>query len=191
VESNLPSPDQIAWLNGIAPMAVDCERRTGCPAALTLAQAIFESGWGKNAPQCNFFGVKWHQPYRWQLLSTTEWFTQAQVLGFLQADPRRQAVRRQPVQSRGDRDLYDCKDMFCAYDSAGDAFADHARILTKNRYAPAWNAFQIDHDAEHFVRAIGPIYSTTPGYADQILSMMHSPAVVGALAGVDQPGVVT
>ena len=60
-----PAPDQVpytqAFINEIAPLAQADMAKTGIPAALTIAQAILESGWGrsdlaKNAH--NLFGMK-------------------------------------------------------------------------------------------------------------------------------------
>ncbi len=43
------------------PAALESQRATGVPASITLAQAIFESGWGQTGlakKAFNFFGIK-------------------------------------------------------------------------------------------------------------------------------------
>ena len=43
-----------------AAAAVASERQTGVPAECTVAQWAEESGWGKNSPGNNCFGIKWY-----------------------------------------------------------------------------------------------------------------------------------
>ena len=52
------TPSQVQFLTAAASAAVSCEKITGVPAALTVAQAVFESGWGSHCPGCNCFGIK-------------------------------------------------------------------------------------------------------------------------------------
>jgi flagellum-specific peptidoglycan hydrolase FlgJ len=49
---------QRAFINDIAPGAVEGQRTYGVPAAVTIAQAIDESAWGAAAPGHNLFGIK-------------------------------------------------------------------------------------------------------------------------------------
>ena len=61
-------------LEQIAAAAVASERTTGCPAELTAAQAILESGWLAHAPRFNCFGIKWRPRHTTsQVLMTTEY----------------------------------------------------------------------------------------------------------------------
>jgi len=40
------------------PLAVDASTRTGIPAQVIFAQSALETGWGRSAPQNNYFGIK-------------------------------------------------------------------------------------------------------------------------------------
>ena len=186
--------EQLQRLAALAPLALACEAATGCPAALQLAQWCFESAWGERAPGNNCFGIKAHSGAAFQLVPSTEWFTKAEVTGFLQHDPRRTAIEKRDaagnVQKNGTRTLYSTLDAFAAYPTMADCFADHARLLTGGLYEKAWEAFQADGNVERFVRAIGPIYATQPGYAEQMLAQRRAPSIVNALAAA-RPKVVT
>jgi len=53
------SPSQLNWLHVGGLASVASERRTGVPAALSLAQSVFESGWGAHFSGLNnCFGIK-------------------------------------------------------------------------------------------------------------------------------------
>jgi flagellum-specific peptidoglycan hydrolase FlgJ len=47
-----------AFINDIAPAAVEDMINTGVLASITIAQAALESAWGKSAPGNNLFGIK-------------------------------------------------------------------------------------------------------------------------------------
>jgi flagellar protein FlgJ len=173
---------QSVFLTEAALAALQSEEQTGCPAALTLAQAIFESGWGAHLPGNNAFGIKWHVGVASQLLPTTEYFTLAEVHAFLALGCGRTAVITGTVQHNG-RYLYHCTDLFAAYPTLAAGFEDHARLITAGApYAAAWAAFQQDRDFDKFVLAVGARYATAPLYGQQILSMAKSDTVQGALA---------
>ena len=42
----------------ILPGAQACQRATGIPASITIAQAALETGWGKDVMGNNLFGIK-------------------------------------------------------------------------------------------------------------------------------------
>lgn len=89
------------------------ELNTGVPYLVTLAQAALESGWGKNAPRNNFFGIKAGKSWKGstQLLWTKEY-----------ENGQWRAV----------------KASFRAYDSPLESFRDHANLL-KKRFPKAFN----------------------------------------------------
>src|SRR3954469_5623562 len=64
------NPTQNAALEAAADAAVECEKATGLPADLTIAQWADESGWGRHAPGNNCFGIK---AVTGQTLSTEEY----------------------------------------------------------------------------------------------------------------------
>jgi hypothetical protein len=83
----------------IAQAAVASEQSTGCPAELQAAQCILETGWLKQAPGNNCFGIKIYDgAYGRQLLHTREWFTDAETARFLALGEGRTAELIQPVQ---------------------------------------------------------------------------------------------
>src|SRR5690349_9861737 len=68
------TPTQLAALANAKVEARVCEQKTGCPAAITLAQWALESGWGKYAPGNNCFGIKVYAGcYGVQTLATHEY----------------------------------------------------------------------------------------------------------------------
>jgi flagellar protein FlgJ len=131
----------------LASAAQDCQRRTGIPASLTLAQAALESGWGARAPGFNLFGIKadasWQGP-------TTSFKTTEHVNG---ADVH-------PVLK------------FRAYASWLDSMVDHARFILANpRYAPCFK----ETTGAGWARAIAAAgYATDPDYASKLLDIMRA-----------------
>jgi flagellum-specific peptidoglycan hydrolase FlgJ len=155
------------------------ERAHGIPALFALAQAALETGWGRHAPGHMMFGIKADAGWsgRRQLLVTREVF----------AD--RNQGRRFPavlaIAPRADgRFDYTVRDWFRAYDSAGESFADHARLLRANpRYARCFAAEPqaAPPDARAFARCIAAAgYATDPGYAAKLAAIV---AMLEALAG--------
>jgi len=57
----MPSPwsqAQQNFFNQMWPLAQGASQRTGIPAQVIFAQSALETGWGRSAPQNNFFGIK-------------------------------------------------------------------------------------------------------------------------------------
>lgn len=123
------------------------EHATGCPAIVTLAQWALESGWGKESPGNNCFGIKVYTGCAGaQLLWTHE-----EVNGKLE-----------PVEG-----------LFATFETLADCFSKHARLLTQGfRYFPAYYRYRQNQDVTAFVRAIAPIYSTSSTYASEILQLI-------------------
>jgi flagellum-specific peptidoglycan hydrolase FlgJ len=149
--------DQAAALSLIAAAAVAGEKATGLPAELSAAQCIFESGWLARSPGNNCFGIK--------------------------ADGH--GAGTQYVVSREflDGAWVTETEAFEKYASLAACFADHARLITTlAAYAPGWEKYQQDHDVDRLILAIGPIYATDPGYAEEILEEAHAADVTAAIA---------
>lgn len=66
---------QQKFIDQIAPHAVRSMQETGILASLTIAQAILESGWGKESIGNNIFGIKAFDDWKGkkQLVKTTEY----------------------------------------------------------------------------------------------------------------------
>ncbi len=167
----------------IARAAVDSEAMTGCPAELSAAQAIFESGYLTKAPGNNCFGIKLHPGVSgWQLIPTHEWFTNAEVKDFLAKDSRRTAELVQPVLASAGVKYYAVKDVFAYYPTLEDCFADHARILQSGGYLPAWQAYVKTKDLADYITGIAPHYATDADYAAKITAESRSATVLDALS---------
>jgi peptidoglycan hydrolase FlgJ len=126
---------------------------TGVPAALILAQAALESGWGRReikgddgAQSFNLFGIKADRSWRGPVAETT---TTENVDGVLQ-------------RVRG---------KFRAYGSYQEAFADYARFLTGNpRYAGVLSAGD-PAQAAHRLQRAG--YATDPQYGSKLVRIIQ------------------
>ncbi|HVW07305.1 MAG TPA: glucosaminidase domain-containing protein [Bryobacteraceae bacterium] len=173
------SQTQLAALTAAAMAAVACEKADGLPAELTVPQWADESGWGVHQPENNWAGIKAHAGVAgYQLLPSTEWFSDADLAAFLKADSRRTAVLRAPEQQNGERKLYDVKDAFASYPVLGDCFADHSRIIVADKpYAPAWAQFQKDKKISPFIERIAKSYATDPMYALKLKKILAMPEV--------------
>lgn len=142
------------------PEALKSEKESGISALAILAQAAWESAWGKAAPGFNFFGIKDSDGVNGneQLLVTHEYSRRidAKFPVILSVTP----VVRNGVKMY----KYKIKDYFRKYDSAADAFTDHANFFKRNpRYAAA---LQVKGDANKFVEKIAAAgYATDPNYA--------------------------
>lgn len=135
------------------------EAETGIPAAHLIGQAAHETGWGRHqirmkdgTPSHNLFGIKAGPDWTGKVaeVTTTE---------YIGGVPRKVTAR------------------FRAYDSAEEAFRDHARLLTQNdRYAAAVaNA----GDARRYAQALQRGgYATDPAYADKLTRVIHTAARV-------------
>ena len=152
------TPEQEAFLSTAAAAAVKSQIDTGCPAPLTLAQAIFESAWGSRIPQNNCFGIKCHAHGPVQYVLTHE---------FLNGEWKEMPLA------------------FEAYATLADCFADHARLIQTGVYEVAWCGYRASprdaSDFDTYVRAVAKLYATDPGYSDKILAEAHSATVQNAV----------
>ena len=148
---------QLPRLAAAALAACLCEKATGLPAEITVAQWALESGWGASAPANNCFGIKslsWlrkHRPSpRWSI-STGE--QERRVLEF------------------------------AAFDSIADCFEYHARLITEGKsYAKAWASYLGSRDLQALIADLATIYATDPAYADKLRSILAMAQVETALA---------
>jgi flagellar protein FlgJ len=135
-----------AFIGMLAQAAQDCQRRTGIPASITLAQAALESSWGARAIGNNLFGIKadksWTGP----------------------------TVTFQTTEHLGGKDVK-LPDQFRRYPSWLDSMVDHAQFLLKNpRYAACFK----ETTGPGWARALQAAgYATDPDYAKKLIDIMR------------------
>ncbi len=146
------------------PFAKDSEKNTGVPALVTLAQAALESGWGKSAPQFNFFGIKADRSWSGerQLLRTTEYLPKG--VSFPEIISTEITTRKN---SKGEPLYkYVIRDWFRAYTSPEGSFRDKGNFLrTNQRYKPAFNHTDPFKFATEVAKAG---YATDPDYESKL-----------------------
>lgn len=135
-----------AFLGMLAQAAQDCQRKTGIPASITLAQAALESSWGERAPKCNLFGIKADRGWQGPTVDV----------------PTHEVVNGVRV---------DVTAKFRAYASWADSMVDHAQFLLKNaRYAKCFKETTGAGWARE-LQAAG--YATDPDYAKKLTDIMR------------------
>ena len=137
---------QQAFIDAVAPGAVAAQHRYGVPAAVTIAQAIDESGWGQSqlaAQDHNLFGIKGTGPAGSVPLPTQEY------------------VNGQQVSTSAS---------FRVYHDVAESIDDHGRLLADSGYYQ-----QAMADRQHpneFAKALTGVYATDPNYGSNLISLM-------------------
>lgn len=157
----------IEFKRAYEPFALEVERLTGINHKAILAQAAWESGWGKYAVGNMFFGVKDTDGINGneQLITTTEYHSTTSVVYPV-------VISITPVVIDGKkRYKYKVKDYFRKFDTPFDSFMHHAEFLMNNpRYA---TAMKYRHNAELFIEEIAKAgYATDPNYAKNLKKIM-------------------
>jgi flagellum-specific peptidoglycan hydrolase FlgJ len=138
---------QQAFISLVAPGALATQQRYGIPAAVTIAQAIDESGWGRSVlatADHNLFGIKGAGPAGRDLLPTREhenglWVT-----------------RTAP---------------FRVYHSVAESIEDHGRLLATD---PAYrHAMSSRGRPDAFATALTGVYATDPDYGASLIALMR------------------
>jgi flagellum-specific peptidoglycan hydrolase FlgJ len=147
----------------IAEASVIAEHATECPAALSAAQCIIETGWLQHYPDNNCFGIKNTDRYPGAVYTFTKEFI--------------------------DGTWHTLRLAFESYPTLADCFIDHGQLLMggfsierRNCYHPAYVIYCADHDVEAFARRIAVFYATDPAYAELIVTLMKSNRVIEAIA---------
>jgi flagellum-specific peptidoglycan hydrolase FlgJ len=135
-----------AFIGMLAQAAQDCQRRTGIPASITLAQAALESSWGARAPGSNLFGIKADHSWAGPTLDV----------------PTHEVTRGERIA---------ITDKFRKYESFAESMLDHAQFLLKNqRYAPCFK----ERDGAGWARQLQACgYATDPDYATKLQDIMR------------------
>ncbi len=137
---------QQEFINLVAPGAIAAQRRYGVPAAVTIAQAIDESGWGGSglsAQYHNLFGIKGTGPAGSVTLPTSEYYNSQWVTIDAQ---------------------------FRVYHNDAESIADHAELLATSGYYTRAMADRRYPDA--FANDLTGIYATDPNYGSNLIALM-------------------
>ncbi|MFS2027053.1 glycoside hydrolase family 73 protein [Massilia sp. CT11-137] len=135
-----------AFIGMLAQAAQDCQRKTGIPASVILAQAALESSWGARAIGNNLFGIKADKSWT----GTTVTFGTHEHLN--------------------DKSVA-MPDKFRRYSSWLESMVDHAQFLLKNpRYAACFK----ETTGPGWARALQAAgYATDPDYAKKLIDIMR------------------
>jgi hypothetical protein len=138
---------QQAFISLVAPGAIAAQQRYGIPAAVTIAQAIDESGWGRSVLATaghNLFGIKGAGPAGRDMLPTREHENGVWV------------TRTAP---------------FRAYHNVAESIEDHGRLLATD---PAYrHAMASRGRPDAFATALTGVYATDPGYGSSLIALMR------------------
>ena len=137
---------QQAFISLIAPGAAAAQQRWGVPAAVTIAQAIEESAWGKSqlaADYHNLFGIKGSGPAGSVSFPTSEFYSGQWV-----------TINAQ----------------FRVYHNVGESIADHAELLATSGYYQRAMADRAVPDA--FANNLTGVYATDPDYGANLIAIM-------------------
>lgn len=144
--ANLGANDKAAFFAALRPAAEEAERVYGVPAAVTLAQAALESGWGKYAiGGYNIFGIKGTGPAGTVAKETQEWDGSQYIT---------------------------ITDNFAKYNNFYEAVVEHGKLFHNGYYDKAVNQFAQDHDYRSFINNIQGIYATDPQYSSKLFSLI-------------------
>jgi hypothetical protein len=138
---------QQAFISLVAPGAIAAQQRYGIPAAVTIAQAIDESGWGQSelaTADHNLFGIKGTGPAGSDMQPTREYENGIWV------------TRTAP---------------FRAYHNIAESIEDHSQLLaTGAAYQPA---MANRHLPDAFATALTGVYATDPDYGSSLIALMQ------------------
>jgi Mannosyl-glycoprotein endo-beta-N-acetylglucosaminidase len=138
---------QQAFIQEVAAGAIAAQREYGVPAAVTIAQAIDESGWGQSqlaAQDNNLFGIKGSGPAGSVMLPTQE-FENGQWVTI--SAP------------------------FRAYNSVAQSIDDHTLLLATG--SPYKQAMADRADPDVFANDLTGVYATDPNYGASLISIMR------------------
>ena len=141
------TPAQQAFIGQVAPGAIAAQRAFGVPAAVTIAQAIEESGWGQSTlavQDHNLFGIKGAGPagsdsYPTQEFQNGQWVTTTA--------------------------------QFRAYHDIAQSIEDHGKLLATSGSYPA--AMAVRQTPDSFAQALTGVYATDPDYGSNLIDLMQ------------------
>ena len=140
------TPAQRAFIDQVVRGAIAAQRTYGVPAAVTIAQAIEESGWGQSTlavQDHNLFGIKGAGPggdsYPTQEFQNGQWVTATA--------------------------------QFRAYHDIAQSIEDHGKLLATSGYYTA--AMAVRQKPDSFAQALTGVYATDPSYGTNLISLMQ------------------
>jgi len=152
IYSSVPVIAKSRFLEMASGMAIDSMQKTGMSAALQIAQAILETNWGQNVPvdkyngqlSYNLFGIKGIGPAGYVISNTWEEYN--------------------GVSFRVD-------DKFRAYNSVGESWTDHKRLLlTASWYQIFRDAMSDSTQGAWALRRAG--YATDSDYPQELMDII-------------------
>jgi flagellum-specific peptidoglycan hydrolase FlgJ len=138
---------QQAFISLVAPGAIAAEQRYGIPAAVTIAQAIDESGWGQSelaTADHNLFGIKGAGPVGSDTRPTREYENGVWV------------TRTAP---------------FRVYHNVAESIEDHSQLLATS--AAYQRAMANRQQPDAFATALTGVYATDPNYGSSLIALMR------------------
>ena len=138
---------QQAFISQVAPGAIAAQSRYGVPAAVTIAQAIDESGWGQSALALrdhNLFGIKGTGPAGADMLPTQEYQNGQYVT---------------------------VTAPFRVYHNVAESIADHGQLLATN--SSYQHAMADRHLPDSFATDLTGVYATDPNYGSNLIAIMR------------------
>lgn len=157
---------QTDFINSVLPGAMAIQKRTSIPAAVMIAQAIQETGWGRYVTKdmntgrnsYNLFNIKGSGPAGYVTARTWEVYNGKTVT--INAN-------------------------FRAYHNYEESFNDYAALIAgTKRYAPA---MAVKHNPEEFARKIHQCgYATDPNYSKTLISIMRTWSLVEKTKEVEE-----
>lgn len=140
--------DKQAFFDALRPAAEQAEQQYGVPAAVTLAQAALESGWGEHAiGGYNIFGIKGRGPSG--------------------------SVQERTQEYENGRNV-SVDASFARYDSFDQAILAHGELFHNGYYDRAVAGYQRDRDPREFAKNLDRVYATDPHYTEKILDLMDT-----------------
>jgi len=138
---------QQAFISAVAPGAVAAQRNYGVPAAVTIAQAIEESGWGRSelaTKDHNLFGIKGSGPAG--------------------SDPR-------PTREYEHGRWVTRVSSFRVYNDVAECIDDHGKLLASSEdYTRAMAVRQVPNA---FAASLTGVYATDPAYGTKLIGLME------------------
>lgn len=147
------TPAQLKHMNpsqffqALLPAALESERKYNVPAAVTLAQAALESGYGASAiGGYNIFGIKGRGPAGSVTVSTAEYV----------------GGQRITIQAR-----------FAKYFDFYEAVSSHGKLFHNGNFNKGIQQFAKDHNTNRFIDNIAGTYATDPHYARSLKAIIQ------------------